>query len=390
MEKNKKAIIIIIISIIVILLGGLLYYVINNMVYSNIKKNIIDINSTTTTTTTKTTFNYDCFKEKLSTRCIVYENDSIKLVSTKNNGNYNLFINGIYIGDSYQGISNINTIENKYIYFDNGEVSSNYEIYDLKGTRLFTNISEIRRISNIEYDSNEKKLFITYDAISSEGGYEEECDLYSNYEYITETYTIKYENNTFSKPILTSVMNFDDYVQKKYGKLCNADESGKMTLTLEQNQCINNLGRYYSSINEYVINGVFSNNKKYSFRYTGGAEGEHDYYLNEELFDKKEASELVLSKVCNYENYLIISRGWEGYPSIDIYNSNGNKKLSYYGEFEYINDLLNVSEYNYNNGSNDNFYTMTSYSLDLKNNNFEKKNIRTEKISCAVDDGYYC
>lgn len=385
MEKNKKAIIIIIISIIVILLGELLYYVINNMVYSNIKKSIININSTTTTT--KTTYNYGCFKEKLSTRCIVYENDSIKLVSTKNNGNYNLFINGIYIGDSYQGISNINTIENKYIYFDNGEVSSNYEIYDLKGTRLFTNISEIRRISNIEYDSNEKKLFITYDAISSEGGYEEDCKLYSNYEYITETYTIKYENNTFSKPILTSVMNFDDYVQKKYGKLCNADESGKMTLTLEQNQCINNLGRYYSSINEYVINGVFSNNKKYSFRYTGGAEGEHDYYLNDKLIDKKPSSEEVLSKVCNYDNYLIVSRGWEGYPSIDIYDSNGNKKINFIGDFEYKNDLLNIKEHSYKSGNN--FYTLTYYTYDLKNNSFEKKNIRTEKIKCD-EAGYEC
>ena len=101
--EKKEIIMIILIGTILVLMSVVGFLLINkNLNNSNNR----DYTTTTTTTIKADNANYDCFKEKLSTRCIVYENDNITLVSTKNNGNYNLFINVIYIGESDKGRSN--------------------------------------------------------------------------------------------------------------------------------------------------------------------------------------------------------------------------------------------------------------------------------------------
>ncbi len=165
-----------------------------------------------------------------------------------------------------------------------------------------------------------------------------------------------------------------------------SNDNKSISFDLLDDNCVTNLGNYYIDYENIIINNIQLNNKNYSYKYSLNNNGGFDYYLNEKQFDSKPSSELVLSKVCNYDNYLIISRGWEGYPSIDIYDANGNIKLNFKGEFTYYNGLLKVSEHKYTNGD---YYTLTHYDIDLKSNSFEKKNINIEKVKCD-EAGYDC
>ena len=164
-------------------------------------------------------------------------------------------------------------------------------------------------------------------------------------------------------------------------------DNNSISFDLLDDNCVTNLGNYYIDYKNIIINNIKLNNKNYSYKYSLNNNGGFDYYLNEKIFDSKPSSELVLSKVCNYDNYIIISRGWEGYPLIDIYDANGNKKVNFRGEFAYYNGLLNISEHNYNSG--DDYYTLTHYGYNLKSNSFEKQNINVEKIKCD-EVGYDC
>ena len=156
-------------------------------------------------------------------------------------------------------------------------------------------------------------------------------------------------------------------------------------LKLDGKRCISALGEYYLTHDTYVIDGFKFSGEDYTFKYID--KDTREYYLNDKLLFKAESNEAVLSKVCNYEDYLLITMGWEGYPTTSVYDINGKSLLTFTGDFNYKNGLLFINEYDYNEG--DDFYTMTNYSVNLAKDDFNKHQTSIDKINCD-EAGYVC
>jgi len=124
--------------------------------------------------------------------------------------------------------------------------------------------------------------------------------------------------------------------------------------------------------NDVEITGIKLNNKTnnlvYSDDYTNQV-----FKLNGDEFFKLESKEAILHTVCSYDNHLVISMSnWEGYPHIYVFDKDLKMVYESEGNFKYQNNLLyiNKPEVFYEDE-----FTEITYSIDLKNNSFEPKNI---------------
>jgi len=124
--------------------------------------------------------------------------------------------------------------------------------------------------------------------------------------------------------------------------------------------------------NDVEITGIKLNNKTnnlvYSDDYTNQV-----FKLNGNEFFKLESKEAILHTVCSYDNHIVISMSnWEGYPHIYVFDKDLKMVYESEGNFKYQNNLLyiNKPEVFYEDE-----FTEITYSIDLKNNSFEPKNI---------------
>ena len=97
---------------------------------------------------------------------------------------------------------------------------------------------------------------------------------------------------------------------------------------------------------------------------------------------KKELEDKILTKVCNYNNYIIISHNWEGLDSNHIINANGELDFEFVGDYDYKDNKLEVYSYEYEYETP----TLVTFTIDLTTNFLKKSNIVREEFNCEDID----
>ncbi len=249
-----------------------------------------------------------------------------------------------------------NSEEKSYHY-----ISFNYNSFsflEAKDLKICEKDDEINEIEFIEKNIsiNDSKVLIV-NTTSTYKGSELEGKCYTTFE-ITKKIELE-ENNNVDKNV---TLDFKEFCIKPEYKV-NTDGNSKVT-----------------------INNIKLNNKNNTLVYIRDKDNNKEIYtLNDKEIYNEKLTELKFSNICVYDNYLLLSESWEKYPYIYIYDKDGNEKALFSGEYKYENNLLNIKEFKMEENDEEH-YTINSYTYDLKNNSFEKENVKTEKFDCIDEN----
>jgi len=146
---------------------------------------------------------------------------------------------------------------------------------------------------------------------------------------------------------------------------------------IEKNNCIitNDNVSYEKS---YKIN-VKYDNLKYTY-FSDNKTYLKNEYINDNLIQSEPNTEMILSKVCYYDNYFMTIEGWEGTPTLKLIDKEGKIVYKKVVNSEYKNGLLELDEIT--ETENEKQFIHKKINIDLSLNEIIEKVIKEEKFTC--------